>query len=78
MLVCAVRATYERLIESLNHSFEVTVHYQFVFDIKEEEDEQFSSRTGWSSTERVIGWSLKYVEARPNAEVLTFPKNDAS
>jgi hypothetical protein len=67
-----IRASYERLIESLSHSFDVSVRYVFEFDLKEE-DEQVSSRIGWRSTSRVVGWSLQFVETRPIAEVLTFP-----
>jgi hypothetical protein len=60
MLICAVRATYEHLIQSLTHCFEVTARQQFRFGLKKE-DEQFSKETGWQSFPRVIGWSLENV-----------------
>jgi hypothetical protein len=58
MLICAVRATHEHLIESLRQCFEVTASQQFQFEFRDE-DEEFSKSTGWRSSPRVIGWSLR-------------------
>jgi hypothetical protein len=68
MLICAVRATHEHLIGSLRQCFEVTARQQFQFQFRDE-DEEFSKSTGWRSSPRVIGWSLKTVLAEPPGDV---------
>lgn len=65
ILICAVRAAYEGLIESLRHSFEVTVVHSFDFTLRDEypEDDPYISHP----TRRVVEWTLdrtEVVEAR--------------
>jgi hypothetical protein len=64
MLICAVRATYESLLESLAHCFDVTARHQFQFEFMDE-NKQFSKATGWRSSPRVIGWCLVTVSSEP-------------
>jgi hypothetical protein len=52
ILICAVRAAFERLIVNLERSCQVTVHQSFVFDEAEEADDI------GRSARRVVGWHL--------------------
>lgn len=62
ILICAVRAAYETLIERLKANFEVTVKDEFVFE--EEKGDGFSRR-------RILDWSLE------DSETLQRKKDEA-
>jgi len=57
LLICALRAAYENLIESLEQSFEVTVLHAFDFEIREESDPDDPYSLALP-TRRVSSWTL--------------------
>ncbi|QFR34712.1 hypothetical protein [Ancylobacter sp. TS-1] len=57
ILICAVRAAYEGLIEQLERNFDVTAIDEFDFTVEEKIDQSDTSRY-LSSIRRVVSWSL--------------------